>query len=270
MIQATTFQQWGNKDWNTPLTVEDMPEGYAPTYDELEGMAGALGFKWFTDPFDLNFGGIRNDLEEKADVEGDDDEILLLHENVFNDIIWLAWKDTKGNKYVKAWIGTTDPGFYWRQKPGRGVTKGGKVRGVGAIREGQHLQIYYPGMHGTRPALQQEEKPVIVYRDNDLNKVLKLNPAKTQKGRGFRFHYMGKFLENVNRWSGGCNGSNDPDCVPFILGMVQRQEDAGHGNRVSYTVTRLSWHMRAREGDEFDWAKEEYEIITGFEVGLGV
>ena len=258
-------QLFGKKTFTEKLTAEDLV--VAPTYEQLQEMADALDFDWFTDPFDLNFGGIRNDEDEERDevsVRGEKDEVLLLHGNVFNDVIWLAWSDENGEKYVKLWIGTTDPGYYWRQKPGRGVTKAGVVRGVGAIKEGQHKSIYYPGMHGSRPALQQEKKPVIVYRDNNQDKLLELDPRKTEKGWGFRFHYMGKFLENVNKWSGGCNGSNDPGCVPFVLEMVQRQEDAGHGNRVSYTVTRSSWYS------DLDWAKEEYETISGFEVGKGI
>ena len=255
-------QLFGNKAYNVALTADDLV--VAPTYSEVQELHELLGFPWFTAPFDLNFGGIRNDEEEKSSVDGNEDEVLLLHENVFNDVIYLAWTDSQGEQYIKLWKGTTDPGFYWRQKPGRGTTKRGVVRGVGAIREGHHSQIYYPGMHGSRPALQQEQKPVLVYRDNNLDKVLELDAKKTAKGWGFRFHYMGKHLEFVNKWSGGCNGSNDPGCVPFVLEMVQRQADEGHGSHVSYNMVRSSWFRDA------DFAKEDYEVISGYEVGKGI
>ena len=211
-------------------------------------VVNVLGGSWFEDPdYNLNIGGIRNDEEEELTASGEEEEIISLQSNTFNDWIYVAWKEG-GQQRFEIFTATTDPGVSWRKDPQRGG-------GVGAVREGYHRSVYRLGMHGSREALVQNGPSFQVYRDNNRDKVLTLDPSTTEKGWGFNLHYMGDGGTSVNRWSGGCQGPNHKKDIDLIVALVKKQRDAGMGDRVSYALMRSSWL-----GD-LEWAKSDFAHI---------
>lgn len=231
-----------------------MIEIYRPTVRELRHMViDVLGGQWFDSPdFNLNLGAIRNDDEENMEESGDDSEIITIKENTFNDLIYIAWQE-KSEQRLEFFTATTDPGYNQRQNPTYHPDKG-----VGCVREGYYPKVYTLGMHGSREALEQSGPPFMVYRDNDRNKALTLDPSTQEKGWGFKLHYMGDGSTKVNRWSGGCQGPNHLKSIQRIISLVKSQKNAGMGDSVSYSLMRSSWFDA--DGD-LSWAKEDYASI---------
>lgn len=213
---------------------------YRPTMAEVKAVVtGVLGGEWFEDvnrPYDLNLGGIRNDLEPDAEYTGEQDQVLVVSENRFNDWLYTAFMDENGEMQFELYPATVDPGIPWRIDPKRGPNGG-----VGAVREGFYKLVYELGMHGPREALEQKGPPFFVYRDNDRNEVLTLDPKTQEKGWGFNLHYMGDGGEYVNKWSGGCQGPRYKKDWERIIELVKKQRDHGLGTKVSYAMMRLSW-----------------------------
>jgi len=250
-LRLTMDRGWRNRGrlyrWTTSNRIETMK----PTMEEIkEAVVKILKGTWFEDPdYNLNLGGIRNDEEEKAEESGEEGEILSLQENTFNDWIYVAWKEG-GRQRFEIFTATTDPGYSWRKDPQR-------KDGVGSVREGYFPSVYRLGMHGSREALVQNGPSFQVYRDNNRDKVLTLDPSTTEKGWGFNLHYMGDGTKYVNRWSGGCQGPNHKKDIDLIVSLVKKQRDAGMGDRVSYALMRSSWL-----GD-LEWAKSDFDRING-------
>ena len=207
-----------------------------------------LGGSWFEGPdYNLNIGGIRNDEEEGATASGEEDEILSLQSNAFNDWIYVAWREG-GQQRFEIFSATTDPGVSWRKDPQR-------EGGVGAVREGYHRSIYHLGIHGSREALVQGSAGGMVYRDDNKDEVLTLDPSTAEKGWGFYLHYMGDGSEAVNRWSAGCQGPRYKKDMDLIVALVKKQREAGMGDRVSYALMRSSWL-----GD-LEWGQSDFSHI---------
>ena len=92
-----------------------------PTIKEIAQIIVEKGFKLFTNPYDVNLGGIRTKDNEA---------------NTFNDWLFCFYYDDEGNEQGVVVPGTTDAGLYWRLNPMN-------VDGTAIIKHGvQHRGAY--------------------------------------------------------------------------------------------------------------------------------
>lgn len=121
-------------------------------YDSLKKVILAKKYIWFEKPFELNIVGVRTS---------------LIHPNIYNDIMCIAFLDEKGVKNYFTYTITTLPGKFWLNEPSR-------PEGCAIVMPGQYLNIYVKGIHGhTRPheALIQYGSGINIWRDNDRDDI---------------------------------------------------------------------------------------------------
>ena len=131
--------------------------------------------------------------------------------NTFNDRICVVYKDEHG-WITRTWPCTTDPGTYYREKPMN-------VKGTAILKEGQYRGVYKIGKHrGKYDALVQTGGRVTVWRDNNMDDVLDMEPGTEDSGyHGINVHKAGEASTEVNRWSAGCQVfANDDDFDEFM------------------------------------------------------
>lgn len=186
-----------------------------PTYKQLERMAKAKGYAWFTAPFDLNFIGIRSN---------------AVHDDSFNDTIAVAYKDADGNERVFCAPFTCDPGHYYLKHPMN-------ARGTAIIPEGQYRSFWILGKHKGYVALVQR-LPIHVLRDNDKNDLLGGTLSAHPELGGFNFH---RALENsiaktIGKFSAGCQVVQVPEDFNYIISLVRLQVRYVTSAIISYTL----------------------------------
>lgn len=200
------------------------------TYNKLQKIFKNKGYIWFTNINDLNIFGIRNNTNN--------DQI----KDSFNDWIGVAWIDKNGEKNIKVFKATTDPGLKELQDPSFSAAQ---KDGTAILAEGQYRSAYKLGYHGRgnwqHPALVQVGK-VYLYRDN--NKDSKLDYINKQEAlyTGINIHASSLWKETqfIGRYSAGCQVfANGNEYYEFIR-IVQLQPASGLGDIYTYTLINLS------------------------------
>lgn len=122
--------------------------------------------------------------------------------NTFNDSICLFWKSTDLDEWqFVSFAATTDPGMYWRNNPMNQM-------GTAILKPGQYEGCWKIGKHKGYEALVQD-KPVIVYRDNNRDNILDISSLNVDVHAGVfginihRANSNGKSVQ-VDKWSAGC------------------------------------------------------------------
>lgn len=195
------------------------------TREQIQQAIISKGYKWFTGgsldkDYDINIVGVRN--------SDTDNEIT----NKFDDCITVSYK-LDGVWNFHCYESTTDPGKHWAEnimnKHGVAILKPGQYRGSHKIRLHQ----------GKYPALGQQ-KPVVVYRDNNKDSKYDLSEDNTMEGLyGINIHratkYAGRKSTQVDRWSAGCQviAAND-DWHEFL--DICYEAKAIWGNSFTYTL----------------------------------
>lgn len=118
----------------------------------------------------------------------------------YDDKMYVFWKD--GDKEIfHDYTVTTDPGLTYLNNPIAGS------KGTAILVPGQYLECYKLGSHrGKQDALIQTGGMVKVYRDNNKDGILDMNPATIQEGWfGINLHH-GSITDGevINGWSAGC------------------------------------------------------------------
>lgn len=186
-----------------------------PTYKQLYSIAKSKGYAWFTEPYDLNFIGIRSNAK---------------HDDTFNDTIAVAYKDADGNERVFCAPFTCDPGKYYLRNPMN-------AKGTAIIPEGQYRSFWMLGKHKGYVALVQR-KAIRVLRDNDKNDLLGGTLSVHPELGGFNFH---RALENsiaktIGKFSAGCQVVQVPEDFSYIISLVRLQVKYVKSAIVSYTL----------------------------------
>jgi hypothetical protein len=137
--------------------------------------------------YNLNIFGIRN--------EDDRDS------NNFNDVIGVLYKKA-GNWVLKVYDATTDPGLSGRLNPMN-------VNGVAVLVPGYYKGCWKVGLHQGKYQALKQYKPVKVYRDNNKDTKLNLDPKTIEEGMfGINIHRAtaveGLTSKIVNGFSHGC------------------------------------------------------------------
>jgi hypothetical protein len=183
--------------------------------EDLLSWMKSLGYATFENKnWDLNIVGVR---KHKGSV------------NKFDDKIFVVCKDDTGTLKMWSWTATTDPGLYWMENTMN-------TKGCAALVPGQYRGCWELGLHSGKEALRQI-KPVKVYRDNNKDNVLDLDPKSITEGvYGINLHRAGRQSTSVDKWSAGCQvWAMNKDFEEFLY-LCKRQVAVNGFRHFSYTL----------------------------------
>ena len=159
----------------------------------------------------------------------------------FDDSIVVIYKDRSNEWVVDTYQITTDPGAFYLTDKSKWFGK----YGVAVLVPDQYRSTYMIGKHGKTKyeALTQIGNMVKVYRDNNLDSIVDVDPSDTQEGwYGINIHAssMRPYTEDrstskVGPWSGGCQVfKNTTDFREFM--QLIKTSAKYHGSKFTYTL----------------------------------
>ena len=183
----------------------------------LQNAIKKKGYVWFDKGlYNLNIIGVRSKIQEAGR---------------FDDFITATYKDEKGAWVCKFWNATTDAGTYWLEHPMNS-------KGTALLVPNQYRGAWQIGLHkGSYSALVQF-KPVSVYRDDDRDKIIDLNPLSIQTGMfGINIHRSNpKLTSKVNdKWSAGCQVFASPNDYEDFMRLIEKSASL-YGDKFTYTL----------------------------------
>jgi len=186
-----------------------------PPYNQLRDIAKKKGYKWFDEPYDLNFVGIRH-FNKIA--------------NSFDDTIAVAYIDNSCIQRVFCAPFTCDPGTDYLKSPL-------SPRGTAIVPEGQYLGLWMLGKHKGYTALVQR-KAIRLLRDNDKNNTLDgtLQPNAELVGINFHRALENDIAKTVGKFSAGCQVVQVHQDFNYIIELVKLQVRFVKSAIVSYTL----------------------------------
>ena len=195
------------------------------TREQIQSTVEEKGYKYFHDnsnkSYDVNIIGIRNS-KTKGRVT-----------NAFDDLITISYKNEDGNWMYHEYACTTDPGTHW-------VENILNDRGVAILKPGQYRGSHKLRLHQGRYLALGQQRPVKVYRDNNLDDKYDFNEDKVDEGLyGINIHratkYAGKKSSQVDKWSAGCQVIASNDDWHCFLDICQTARDKW-SNNFTYTL----------------------------------
>ena len=170
--------------------------------------------KIFTRPYELNIIGWRS----KGRIA-----------NKFDDYLYVCYKDYGGRWIYHTWKITTDPGTKSLKNPVN-------AKGTAILCPGQYLDSYQIGLHQGKYEALTQKLPVTVYRDNDLDNYLDLQPQKVFSGMfGINIHKAGIDSEVVEGHSAGCQVFKRVADFNSFMKLCKNHQKL-YGNSFSYTL----------------------------------
>jgi len=192
-----------------------------PTRQQIETAVKSKGYKWFENgDYNLNIVGVRNG-ETGNEVT-----------NKFDDFLTLSYKvDEKWNYHC--FDATTDPGKHW-------VENVMNEDGVAILKENQYRGSHKIGLHQGKYEALRQQKPVQVYRDNDLDGNYDLLEENIQEGIfGINIHratkYEGRKSTQIDKWSAGCQVIAANDDFRLFMEICNKAKD-NWSNSFTYTL----------------------------------
>jgi len=192
-----------------------------PTRQQIETAVKAKGYKWFENgDYNLNIVGVRNG-ETGNEVT-----------NKFDDFVTLSYK-VNGEWNYHCFDATTDPGKHWVENIMR-------EEGVAILKENQYRGSHKIGLHQGKYEALRQQKPVQVYRDNDLDGNYDLLEENIQEGIfGINIHratkYEGKKSTHIDKWSAGCQVIASNDDFRLFMEVCNKAKDTW-SNSFTYTL----------------------------------
>ena len=194
------------------------------TREQIESAVKSKGYKWFEDHnnkgYDVNIVGVRNN-KTKGRVT-----------NAFDDCITISYK-MDGEWQFHCYKCTTDPGSHW-------VKNILSESGVAILKPGQYRSSHKLRLHQGKYMALGQQKPVKVYRDNNLDNKYDLKEGSLEEGIfGINIHRAtgrtGGTSTRVDKWSAGCQViANNNDWHEFLdICMTAREV---WGNSFTYTL----------------------------------
>ena len=194
------------------------------TREQIEEVVKSKGYKWFEDHnnkgYDVNIVGVRNNAT-KGRVT-----------NAFDDHITISYK-VDSEWQFHCYKCTTDPGSHW-------VKNILSDSGVAVLKPGQYRSSHKLRLHQGKYMALGQQKPVKVYRDNNLDNKYDLNEDSLEEGIfGINIHRAtgrtGGTSTRVDKWSAGCQViANNNDWHEF-LDICQTAREIW-GNSFTYTL----------------------------------
>jgi len=187
------------------------------TYSSIKNTIVSKGYDFFNGEYDLNLVGIRSPTR----IVG-----------AWDDTFCVLYKDEQGEEQIfKSEHFTTDPGDYYMTKELLSDD------GCAIVTPGQHKGVWKIGLHRNKyKALIQVGAEISVYRDDNLDTTLDMNPSTIQTGWfGINLHH-GYGSATVGRNSAGCQVFRDEADLLKVLDLAEKQVASGHGGTFSYTL----------------------------------
>lgn len=166
--------------------------------------------------FNLNIIGVRSN-ERKA--------------GAFDDFICCIYKNDKGEWECLYWKATTDAGTYWLQNPMN-------HKGTALLVPNQYKGCFKIGLHKGQYEALVQHKEVMVYRDNNRDKVIDFDSVTIDKGMfGINIHQSNpRMTSSVNdKWSAGCQVFASPSDFKQFMQLV-KLSSIHFGNIFTYTL----------------------------------
>jgi len=191
------------------------------TYDKIKDAVLAKGYKWFeSDSYNLNIVGVRN--------SETNDEVT----NKFDDKMTLSYM-IGNNREFHQFDCTTDPGKHW-------VENVMKESGVAILVPGQYRGSHKIRLHQGRYEALGQQKPVKVYRDNNLDGCYDFDESTIEEGLfGINIHratkYAGKKSSQIDKWSAGCQVIAAYNDYMQFMQICNNAKDIW-GNSFTYTL----------------------------------
>ena len=192
-----------------------------PTRQQIETAVKSKDYKWFENgDYNLNIVGVRNG-ETGTEVT-----------NKFDDFLTLSYK-IDGEWNYHCFDATTDPGKHWVENIMR-------EEGVAVLKENQYRGSHKIGLHQGKYEALRQQKPVQVYRDNDLDGNYDLLEENIQEGIfGINIHratkYEGRKSTQIDKWSAGCQVIAANDDFRLFMEICNKAKDTW-GNSFTYTL----------------------------------
>jgi len=192
-----------------------------PTRQQIKTAVKAKGYKWFENgDYNLNIVGVRNA------------ETLNEVTNKFDDYLTLSYK-VDGEWNYHCFDATTDPGKHW-------VDNVLNEAGVAILKENQYRGSHKIGLHQGKYEALRQQKPVQVYRDNNLDNCYDLDESTLQEGIfGINIHratkWEGKKSTQIDKWSAGCQVIAANDDFRLFMEICNKSKDIW-GNSFTYTL----------------------------------
>ena len=192
-----------------------------PTRQQIETAVKAKGYKWFENgDYNLNIVGVRNG------------ETGTKVTNKFDDFLTLSYK-VDGEWNYHCFDATTDPGKHWVENIMR-------EEGVAVLKENQYRGSHKIGLHQGKYEALRQQKPVQVYRDNDLDGNYDLLEENIQEGIfGINIHratkWEGKKSTQIDKWSAGCQVIAANDDFRLFMEICNKAKDTW-SNSFTYTL----------------------------------
>lgn len=191
------------------------------TRQQIKDAITSKGYKWFENGnYNLNIVGVRN-----SDTHG-------AVTNKFDDCITLAY-NVDGEEKFHCFGATTDPGSHWEKNL---LNKDG----VAILKPGQYRSSHKIGLHQGKYEALRQQKPVKVYRDNNLDGKYDLNENTIQEGIfGINIHRAtgieGKTSTQIDKWSAGCQVIAANADFKLFMEIANKAKDVW-GNSFTYTL----------------------------------
>ena len=192
-----------------------------PTRQQIETAVKSKDYKWFENgDYNLNIVGVRNG-ETGTEVT-----------NKFDDFLTLSYK-IDGEWNYHCFDATTDPGKHWVENIMR-------EEGVAVLKENQYRGSHKIGLHQGKYEALRQQKPVQVYRDNDLDGNYDLLEENIQEGIfGINIHratkWEGKKSTQIDKWSAGCQVIAANDDFRLFMEICNKAKDTWC-NSFTYTL----------------------------------
>jgi hypothetical protein len=173
-------------------------------------------YTWFDNnkPFNVNLIGFRSSNREAG---------------VFDDYLFMIFRDNNLNWVIKQYPITTDPGLYYLHNPMR-------VQGTAILYPKQHLASFKLGKHKGRYEALIQAKPLTVYRDNNKDDVLDY-VAPEEGWQYINFHKKSRGWDSliIGKSSAGCQVFQfDKDFYEFM--KIVKLSMSLYGSLISYTL----------------------------------
>ena len=188
--------------------------------DKIKTAVESKGHKWFEGgDYNLNIVGVRN-----SDTKG-------VVTNKFDDTLTLTYEVGGELKYHE-FVATTDPGSHWEKNL---LSKDG----VAILCPGQYRGSHTIGLHQGKYEALKQQKPVKVYRDNNMDGKYDMLEENIQEGIfGINIHKAGSRVEGstqIDKWSAGCQVISKESDFNQLMEIAHKAA-ALYGKSFTYTL----------------------------------
>ena len=187
------------------------------TIEQFKALFKKKGYEFYEQPYKLNIIGVRT---AKGAV------------NLFDDQLYLIYKDDKGQTIMEHWPITTEAGLPYLLKPLN-------PKGTAILCTGQYKDVYQIQKHqGKYDALCQRGK-LMVYRDNNKDGKIDFTNLQESLADGINIHSTKPNLISkiVSNWSAACQVFvNWADFQKFMTVCYKAKEV--NGNKFTYSLVR--------------------------------